>query len=70
MARPLPRGGRSQGEPETEIILVDNASGDGLVHFVRDEFPEVRVFALTRTGGSPALTMLAAPKRAVAIWCC
>lgn len=46
------------GNPENEIIVVDNASTDGSVEFLRDRLPAVRVLALERNlgfgGGSNA----------------
>jgi len=36
---------RSLAMPANEIIVVDNASADGSVAMVRDEFPEVKVIA-------------------------
>jgi O-antigen biosynthesis protein len=46
------------GNPENEIIIVDNGSQDGSAEFLRDHFPSVRVLALDRNlgfgGGSNA----------------
>lgn len=46
------------GNPENEIIVVDNASTDGSVALLRERFPEVRVVELDRNlgfgGGSNA----------------
>ena len=36
---------------DTETILVDNASADGTLEFVRDRFPWVRALALPRNAG-------------------
>jgi GT2 family glycosyltransferase len=48
----------AQTYPEKEIILVDNASSDGTVSFVRERFPSVRLVAneknLGYTGGNNA----------------
>ncbi len=38
-------------DAETEVIVVDNGSGDGSVDLVREEFPDVRVVALERNEG-------------------
>ena len=47
-----------QTYPNYEIILVDNGSVDDSVCFTRDNFPEVRIVALTEnrgfTGGNAA----------------
>jgi N-acetylglucosaminyl-diphospho-decaprenol L-rhamnosyltransferase len=40
----------------TEVIVVDNASGDGSAQMVRDEFPTVRVIANTSNAGFAAAT--------------
>jgi GT2 family glycosyltransferase len=46
------------GNPENEIVIVDNGSEDGSAEFLRDHFPSVRVLALDRNlgfgGGSNA----------------
>jgi O-antigen biosynthesis protein len=46
------------GNPDNEIIVVDNASDDGSAEFLRSHFPSVRVLALDRNlgfgGGSNA----------------
>jgi O-antigen biosynthesis protein len=40
-----------RGNPDNEIILVDNASIDGTTSFVRERFPEVKVLELERNHG-------------------
>jgi GT2 family glycosyltransferase len=46
------------GNPNNEIVIVDNGSQDGSAEFLRDHFPSVRVLALDRNlgfgGGSNA----------------
>jgi GT2 family glycosyltransferase/glycosyltransferase involved in cell wall biosynthesis len=46
------------GNPENEIIVVENASTDGSAEFVRSRFPQIRLIALDRNlgfgGGSNA----------------
>src|SRR5260370_28776552 len=39
------------GNPQNEIIVVDNGSSDGSVAFVQQSFPEVKVLALDRNLG-------------------
>src|SRR5215471_221532 len=47
-----------QSHPNYEIILVDNGSGDASVRFTRENFPEVKIVALSEnkgfTGGNAA----------------
>jgi GT2 family glycosyltransferase len=45
---------RNQSYSNFEIVLVDNGSSDGSVAFVEQQFPEVRVLALTRNNGFAA----------------
>jgi O-antigen biosynthesis protein len=40
-----------EGHPDNEIIVVDNASSDGSVAFLREHFPGVRVLAQTENLG-------------------
>ena len=39
------------GNPENEILVVDNGSSDGSVEFVRERFPKIRVIPLERNHG-------------------
>ncbi|HYL37767.1 MAG TPA: glycosyltransferase [Bryobacteraceae bacterium] len=39
------------GNPDNEVIVVDNGSGDGSADFLRERFPSVRVLALERNLG-------------------
>jgi GT2 family glycosyltransferase len=45
---------------EHEVVVVDNASGDGTAEMVRDEFPEVKLLALDRNLGFAGGVNLAA----------
>ena len=45
-------GAREQRYPHKEIIVVDNASTDGTVEFVRSSYPEVKVVSNARNLGS------------------
>ena len=40
--------------PDSEIIVVDNASGDGTTEAIAERFPQVRVIAMERNLGSCA----------------
>jgi GT2 family glycosyltransferase len=42
---------REQTHPESEIIVVDNASADGTVSLIKDHYPEVRLVALDTNRG-------------------
>lgn len=42
---------QASGTPEYEVVLVDNGSSDGSVEFVRENYPEVRIEALTENTG-------------------
>jgi GT2 family glycosyltransferase len=44
----------NQTYPDYEVVLVDNASSDGSVEFVRTRFPQVRLIALDENGGFAA----------------
>ena len=49
----VPRA-RSPGRPPAspyEVVVLDNASGDGTVELVRSEFPDVRLIASTENLG-------------------
>ena len=39
------------GHPGNEILVVDNASTDGSVEFLREQFPQVRILALSSNHG-------------------
>ena len=42
---------QAPGTPEYEVVLVDNGSSDGSVEFVRENYPKVRIEALTENTG-------------------
>lgn len=42
---------QASGTPEYEVVLVDNGSSDGSVEFVRENYPKVRIEALTENTG-------------------
>lgn len=42
---------RAQNYPHREIIVVDNASGDGIAAYLGEHWPEVRLVALTENRG-------------------
>ncbi|MDD5087908.1 MAG: glycosyltransferase, partial [bacterium] len=45
---------RVRDEADFEVIVIDNASRDGSVEWIRSEFPEVRLIALTENLGFAA----------------
>lgn len=51
LLRPCLNSLRKQTTTDFEVIVVDNASTDGSVSVLADEFPEVRVLPLTTNGG-------------------
>lgn len=51
---------RETAEVSYEVIVVDNASGDGTAELVRDEFPDVRLIALSENIGFAAGSNLGA----------
>lgn len=39
------------GTPEYEVLVVDNASGDGSVELIREQYPQTRLICLSRNTG-------------------
>lgn len=53
---------RAAGAPDFEVVLVDNASGDGTAEAVRREFPAVELIESARNVGFAAACNLAFPR--------
>ena len=39
------------GTPEFEVLVVDNASGDGSVQLIQEKFPQTRIICLEENTG-------------------
>ncbi len=46
-----------QSYPNKEIILIDNASHDGSVEFMRKKFPDVKIICNKKNNGPPAMNL-------------
>lgn len=60
LGRCLPSLYHSCGPLDVEVVLVDNASGDGTNDFVRHEFPQIKLIELERNIGFARAVNLAA----------